>query len=233
MNLITVIDCTSANLPAVKPPPGVLMACYVTGTPDIRWSDNQIAAHPGAVRIDQAPVNTTADETADVLDVERGAATIDDIPGWVEAARTSFGHAIRPGQRRPAVYLEHSELTPAANVMNAAGLTSGVGIWLTEPMTLPEAEQLVINASGPFPIIAVQYEFGPEFDISIVSAAWLNDVSKAPQTSHPGPGKQTGWKFCRKCQSLFYGPQEAISFCPRGAQHDGTESHTYTLEFDR
>ena len=184
MELITVIDCTGANLAAVDPPKDVLMAGYSTGTHGVPWSDAQFAQHPGAVVIDQSPADTPADETADVLDVEPMAATIADIPVWVHAAWTSYRAGRRPGQRTPTVYVEESELTPAANALNAAGITNGVNLWLSEPMSEAAAEHLVKTASGPFPIIGVQYEFQSLFDVSVVSKAWLDNVSKPPQIRH-------------------------------------------------
>jgi hypothetical protein len=44
----------------------------------------RFAAHPGAVRIDQDPA--ASDPTADVLDIEAGAATPASAPGWVRRA---------------------------------------------------------------------------------------------------------------------------------------------------
>jgi C1A family cysteine protease len=40
---------------------------------------------------------------------------------------------------------------------------------------------------------------------------------------------QTGWKFCGKCKSLFWGPSQSISKCPCGGQHDGSGSSVYGL----
>ncbi len=231
MNLTTVYDCIGANVGVVTPPPGVLMAGYATGSGDVPWSDADWQRYPDAVRFDQSPADTPADETADVLDVEPLAATVADVPIWVHGAWTSYQAGRRPGQRRPTIYVEQSELTPVANALNAAGITSGVNLWLTAPMPEHAAIELVTNAGGPFPIIGVQYGFENDHDVSIVSAAWLNDVSKPPQPAKPTGGTQTGWRFCHKCQGLFWGPGEAQSVCPRGAQHDGTQSHEYTLGF--
>lgn len=231
MNLTTVIDCTGANLAAVDPPAGVLMAGYVTGSAGVPWTDAQFAAHPGAIRIDQSPVDTPADETADMIDVEPLAASVADVPIWVHGAWTSYRAGRRPGQRTPTVYVEQSELTPVANALNAAGITSGVNLFLTEPMPEHAAMDILNTASGPFPIVGVQYQFQTLFDVSLVSTAWLDNVSKPPPASAPVGGTQTGWRFCHKCQGLFWGPGQAQSVCPRGAQHDGTGSHEYTLGF--
>ena len=231
MDLTVVYDCTGANLGRFDVPPGVLLAGYVTGTNGVPWTPAQYAAHPSALRIDQAPVNTAADETADLLDVEAGAATIADIPAWVKAARINYAAGARPGQRWPAVYLEESELTPAANALTAAGVPAPVNLFLTKPMTRQAATAMLDATGGPFPFIGIQYEFHDLYDVSLVSTAWLNAVSRKPQTAPPGPMMQTGWRFCRKCQGLFWGPGESVSVCPRGAQHDGSQSHEYTLEF--
>lgn len=231
MDLTTVYDCTGDNLGKFPVPPGVLLAGYVTGSGGVPWTPAQYAAHPSALRIDQAPVNTPADETADLLDVEAGAATIADVPGWVTAARLSFAAGTRPGQRWPAVYVEESELTPAANALIAAGITGRVNLFLTKPMTRETATAMLNATGGPFPLVGIQYEFNGLYDVSLVSTAWLNNVSRDPRIAPQGPMLQTGWRFCRKCQGLFWGPGESVSICPRGAQHDGSQSHEYTLEF--
>lgn len=233
VDLVTVFDCIGANLAAVDIPSGVLMAGYVTGLGDVPWTDAQFMAHPDAIRIDQSPIDTPADETADALDVEPQAATIADVPTWVHGAWTSYRAGRRPGQRKPTIYVEHSELTPVANALNAAGITSGVNLWLSQPMPEHAALDLLQNAGGPFPIVAVQYAFQTLFDVSLVSKTWLEDVSKAPVISQPKPGTQTGWRFCSKCQGLFWGPGESRSMCPRGGQHDGSHSHIYTLGYER
>lgn len=184
MDLVTVYDCIGSNVGKFPVPDGVLMAGYATGTHGVPWSDAEFAQHPGAVVFDQSPTDTPADETADVLDVEPYAATIADVPIWVHAAWTSYRAGRRPGQRTPTVYVEESELTPVANTLNASGITDGVNLWLSSPMSAAAAEHMVETASGPFPIVGVQYDFGPEFDVSVVSKAWLDNVSKPPVISH-------------------------------------------------
>ena len=181
MDLTTVYDCMGSDLGRFPVPPGVLLAGYVTGIGDVPWTAAQFTAHPNAIRIDQAPVNTPADTLADLLDVEAGAATIADIPSWVKSARINFNAGLRPGQRWPTVYVEHSELTPAANALVAAGLTSGVNLFLTEPMSRQAAVEMLNSTGGPFPFVGIQYEFHDLYDVSVVSTAWLNNVSgKAP-----------------------------------------------------
>ena len=233
MELVTVYDCISANLGHFQIPPGVFMMGYATGSGAVPWTGQQFTEHPGAIRVDQSPADTPQDETADVLDVEPLAATIADVPIWVHAAWTSYRAGRRPGQRTPTIYVEESELTPAANTLNAAGITNGVNLFLSKPMSATEAYALLNAAGGPFPIVGVQYEFNQLFDVSVVSKEWLDNVSKLPVNSPPKPAMQTGWRFCWKCQGLFWGPGQQQSFCPMQGRHDGSKSHEYTLEFVR
>lgn len=224
-------DCTGAALAAVNVPPGAQMAAYVTGFPPVPWTTEQLAAHPGAVLIDQAPINTPADETADVYDLENRAGTLTGLPEWVHGAWASYTSGRRPGQRKPTVYVDQSNVTPAVNQLLAVGITHGVNIWLAAQMSADQAAAAVTTASGPFPIVAVQFSFLPDHDVSIVSDTWLEDVSLKPKVPQPTGGTQTGWLFCANCQGLFYGPGAAVSACPRGGRHDGSKSHTYVLGY--
>ena len=185
VDLTTVYDCTGANLGKFGVPPGVLLAGYITGSGGVPWTEAQFTAHPGAIRIDQAPVNTVADETADLLDVEPGAGTVADVPVWVHNALNDFRDGRRPGQRWPTVYVEESELTPVANALVAAGIRSGVNLFLTKPMPLTTATHLLNTTGGPFPFVGIQYEFHELYDVSVVSTAWLNDVSGKPPATSP------------------------------------------------
>lgn len=231
MDLTTVYDCTGANIGSFKVPPGVLLAGYDTGTDGVPWTPAQYSRFPGAIHIDQSPINTPANELADVIDMESEAATLADLAPWVHAARTAVALGTRPGQREPAVYCSRSNVTPVVNTLIAGGITSGVYLWVAEEMKAKDAASILDQSGGPFPIIGVQYAFNPTYDISLFSTAWLNKESVKPQTPKPGPGTQTGWRFCGKCQGLFWGAGEAKSVCPRGAQHDGSQSHEYTLGY--
>lgn len=177
MNLTTVYDCMGSNLGKFPVPHGVLLAGYVTGNGGVPWTPQQFAAHPDAIRIDQSPQNTPADELCDVLDVEQQAATLADVPAWYEAALTNWQTARRPGQRKPAIYMSHSTITPVVNTLIKAGITAGPYIWLAEPMTAAMARAELQKAGGPFPIIGVQYLFMDDHDVSIFSTAYLNNVS--------------------------------------------------------
>ena len=60
-----------------------------------------------------------------------------------------------------------------------------------------------------------------------------HDVPSGPgyqivQNIANAPG-QHGWKWCKKCQGLFYAPATAQSHCPAGGTHDGSLSGDYSL----
>lgn len=227
----TVYDCMGSNLGKFDIPAGVLLAGYVTGSAGVPWSDDQLRSHPNAIRIDQSPADTPADELADVIDMEQNAATLADLGPWANAALMNYHHGARPGQRIPTVYCSRSNETPVVNALNAAGIFTGVCLWRAEEMTAKQAAGVLANAGGPFPIVGVQYQFNDTYDVSLFSTEWLDTVSVALPAAPPKPGTQTGWRFCSKCQGLFWGPGEARSMCPRGGQHDGSHSHEYTLGY--
>jgi hypothetical protein len=228
---VTVFDCIGSAVGSFTLPTATQVAGYVTGSGDVPWTPAQFSRFPGAIRIDQSPVNAATNETADVLDIERGAATVENLPEWVHAAWHSYQAGLRPGQRTPTVYQSLSNVTATVNALLAAGITNGVNLWVAGSMQQLQAADMLAAASGPFPIVAVQYAFQSLFDVSLCSAAWLSNVSKTPGKPQPVPGTQSGWAFCAKCQGLFYGPGEGTSHCPAGGYHDGSKSHSYTLPY--
>lgn len=185
MNLTSVYDCMGAKLGSFKAPVGALFAGYDTGSGGVPWTPAQFAAHPHAVHFDQSPLNTPADETSDVIDLEQAAATLADLKDWVPAAWSSWHTAKRPGQRTPTAYTYRSNITPAVNALVSFGIRNSVNLFLSQPMSRADAANLVITASGPFPIIGVQYEFHADYDISVVSSTWLDDVSGKPAAPPP------------------------------------------------
>lgn len=172
-------------------PAGHQAAGYVTGTDgtngtlDIKWSDAQLAAHPGVVQIDQSPILTGVDETADVLDIENGAATIAEAATWYKAALANFTKAARPGQRLPAVYCSQSNVTPLVNRLIADGVPKGPCLWVANwSDTQAEAITAVLGAGGPYPIIGVQFFSGAFIDFDVFDVGWLAHVS-APTVVPP------------------------------------------------
>lgn len=231
MQLITVYDCPGANINRVTPPPGVKMAGYITGSGPVPWTDAMFARYPDAIRIDQAPENTPMNETADALDMENGAATLQDIQGWVHGAEVNYRNDVRPGQRTPIIYEARSNVTPVVNTLINAGINAGVGLWIAEESSFDDAAREVINASGPFPVIGRQYQFNDLFDVSVFNAEWFNRVSGKTPVSAPKSGVQGGWKWCHKCQGMFYGPHGDSGRCPVGGTHEGVGSYDYEIGF--
>src|SRR6266567_3189867 len=186
MITVPVYDAIRVNVPHL--PPGHV-AGYSTGFGTIPWGAAEWAAHPGAVRIDQDPRAT--DKTADVLDVESGAATVADCAPWAEAAAADVASGARPGQRHPAIYVNLSNLTGVVNSLVAAKITSGVSLWIANwNLTQAEATALVTMASGPYPVIGVQYSDkggGGTYDISVFSKPWLDAVSGPVPPPPPPP----------------------------------------------
>jgi hypothetical protein len=174
--LTIVHDAIAANISALPAGPA---AGYTTGSSDIVWTAEDWKNHPGAVRIDQDP--NASDPTADVLDVENGAATPADAPKWISAARKDITAQTRPGQRTlPLIYQSQDNVTTVVNALISSGIQHNVGLFVADfSLTQTEAEALVTSAGGPFPIKAVQFESGPTFDTSVFNSDWLASVVEA------------------------------------------------------
>lgn len=174
MTAILAYDATHLNINRL--PRESQDAGYTTGTSDIRWTNADWRNHPHAVRIDQD--FAASDPSADVLDVENGAATIADCPVWAKRAETDYNNITRVGQRTPAIYTSESNLTAVANSLVNGGIKSGVGLWVANwNLNVSQAVALVDNAGGPFPIIGVQYSNGEFYDYDVFDVGWLTHVS--------------------------------------------------------
>lgn len=188
----TCADAISANFHVLTK--GTQVAGYTTGSPDIKWTTAQWAEFPDAIRIDQDPA--AADHTADILDVESGAATVAECPGWVKQAQASFHNATRPGQRDPSIYCSRSNVTPVVNALAAAGVAH-CPLWVASWGIGMNGALSILNAtSGPFPVIGVQYQNNGEFDSSVFLTSWLHNRSKTdpPKPAMP-PGQWNDPKF--------------------------------------
>lgn len=181
-------DCMAGNIGTV--PKGHQLAGYTTGTDgtggtlEIRWTEEQFAAHPGTVRICQDLGAT--DVTADVLDVEQGAATMAEAARWYKDALRSYTNAIRPGQRRPAIYINAANVTPLVNALIANGVGQGPRLWVAKwDFSQGNALDEIAAAGGPFPIVGAQFASGPTYDTDVFSSQWLSMVSG--KTDPPPP----------------------------------------------
>ena len=184
-SLVVVHDAIHANIAHLPPGPS---AGYTTGTADIRWTAADWQHHPAAIRICQDFGAT--DITADVLDVESGAATNTEAAAWYHAAFHSYATAARPGQRHPAIYTSASNVTSLVNALIANGVRSGPNLWVARwDRNDARANSDIANASGPFPIIGIQddpSQPGQPYDTSVFDGAWRNAVSVLP-TPTPSP----------------------------------------------
>lgn len=190
ISIVVGYDATHANIAHL--PKG--QACgYTTGSQEIQWTAADWAAHPTAVRICQDSGAT--DHTADVLDVERYAATYADCPVWAKEAITNYEKIARPGQRKPAIYCSASTVTAVVNALKGGGVAGGIGLWVAN-WNLTEAQAVadVQTASGPFPIIGIQYTDAPHYyDVDVFDQTWLATVAEpAPPKPHTGQHIATG-----------------------------------------
>lgn len=178
MTEVVGIDATHANIGQL--PPGLQYAGYSTGSPDVRWTPEDWAAHPGALRIDQNAA--ASDGTADYLDVERGAATNGEAAVWYRRALVSYRAATRPGQRWPGIYTSLSNVTPLVNALIAGGVTSGPKLIIARWDLDATVEDIlrIATASGPFPIVGYQIMDAGAYDVDLFSAAWLANMSRLP-----------------------------------------------------
>lgn len=185
-------DAIGANLDAVAAAhPGAQLATYTTGSGAIPASPAQLKAHPGILRICQ-DVGAT-DDTADYLDVENGAATLGDCPGWYSRANRNYLSATRPGQRSPAIYQSADNVTAVVDSLISGGVKSGCGL-IVANWNLTEAQAFadVVNAAGPFPIVGVQFgDLGLD-DENVFSEPWLTAVSgRVHRTVHTFDGRES------------------------------------------
>jgi hypothetical protein len=164
-------------------------AGYTTGSPDIRWTPADWAAHPGAVRIDQDAASS--DLTADVLDVENGAATNGEAAHWYRMAQGSWDAGTRPGQRLPAIYTSASNVTPLVDALKAGGVDNGPRLWVARwDFSQANAIAEIVAASGPYPIIGAQFAPGTFYDTNMFSSTWLREVSMVPVHVPPAAPRQ-------------------------------------------
>lgn len=168
------------------PKGAAVYAGYSTGSGVVPWAASDFAAHATALgpclRIDQDPA--ASDPTADYLDVEGGAATVADCPGWARRALNAYKTGKRPGQRSPAIYMSQSSVSAVVDSLIAGGVTSGVGLVIANwSVTEVTAVADVINASGPFPIVGIQFADPGPYDVNVFSRAWL-----LAQSGRPAPG---------------------------------------------
>jgi hypothetical protein len=212
MTLVLVHDATTQEFSSL---PAGMAAGYTTG-PGVAWTPAQFRAKPGAVRIDQDP--KASDPTADVLDIESLAATYADGPVWVKAARADIAARKRLGQRvMPVIYMSKSNVTEVVNALINGGVTSGVGLWVASWTASESSGDLTVTDTGPFPIVACQFNGGLQFDTSVFEASWLDNVVVPAGIPH------------YSVKTLPPGQWEGMSVLS-GTGTDGDQWHTSTAD---
>jgi hypothetical protein len=183
-------DAIRVNI-ASLPPDAPAYAGYATGAGIVPWTQAQFDAHATSLgpclRVDQDPA--ASDPTADYLDVENGAATPADGPGWVKRAAAARAAVRRRGQRPPAIYMNASTVTSVVNALIDGGVKSGAGLIIAD-WSLTEAQALadVLAAAGPFPVVGIQCADSGPYDVNIFSRAWLLDQAGGAVTP-PAPAE--------------------------------------------
>lgn len=194
------------------------LAGYTTGSGFVPWTASQWAQHKGALRICQNPGAT--DYTADILDVESGAATLTDCPIWAVHALASFHAATRPGQRKPAIYCSASNVTSVVNALIAGGVHSGVGLFVADWTNSRAAALAKLETSGgPFPVTGVQYQDAGTYDLDLFLTSWLAEVSGKAVVPQVPPGQWLNpaawtWKAVTLAGTGLDGKQHVFTFSP-------------------
>jgi hypothetical protein len=201
--------------PGVIPIGAQLVASYVDGF----GGYSEAVARFGSAKVVSISVQNN---NADVADVETGAMTPADLPGWL-------ARQYARGLKRPVVYCNQSTWPSVRKVM---GTNTRVSYWIAAPgnngtygpATLPGAD-------------AVQNLFAGKFDTSVVQPTFpfYDAPSPVPVPPKPVPkptsGTQAGWLWCNKCSGLFFGAA-AGNVCPAGGKHVGTASWKYDVGFN-
>jgi len=200
-------DAIRTNISSL-PKGAQVYAGYATGSGVVPWTEADFTAHATALgpclRIDQDPA--ASDATADYLDVENGAATIADCPGWAKRAMEAHSAAVRPGQRSPAIYCSASNVTPVVNSLIAGGVKSGIGLIVANwSITEAQAVAEVLAASGPFPVAGIQFSDPGPFDTNVFSKAWLASMSGHWEPAAPVPAAPA------KAATVPSGPREWVT----------------------
>jgi hypothetical protein len=143
-------DATRSNATVLVPLKPSMVAIYLTGSPDIRWTSKEVQLFPNAqfVRIDQGG-QTSPQFEATVFDVEPGAWTMGNA---VAACKECTAE-------RPTIYCDRSDyLTVPASFSD--------DLWIAAP-GLTDAQAIALAAKDKR-IVAVQNVFAGSFDSSLV-----------------------------------------------------------------
>ena len=191
--LVPMLDATVAHARSI-PLATVKVAGYVTGA-GVAWDAKTWAWFPdaGKVRIEQDPP-AAVPLHSDVLDVERGAATPNDAPGWVLAR-------VSAGLQWSTIYASSDVLGSVADEFRASGYSHFLGhvdAWLADwNLTEHQAAALIGTQVHGLTVRAVQWASPTSnpnlivpgstatlaqalIDVSVAEAAWHGPAPLAP-----------------------------------------------------
>lgn len=122
---------------------------YDTGSGIVPWSQAEWDLFSG-IKLHITQIDGVNNVDSDIIDIEPQAATIQQAVEWCKERIAA--HKV------PTCYLSGSNVTPLVNALIAAGITSGVYLGVAHPgMSLAEAQAILDQSGGPFPIVYVQY----------------------------------------------------------------------------
>jgi|SRR5271170_44711 len=191
-----------------------LVAVYDTGSADIAATPADLAELPAGmpvVMIDQG-FTGSPNMHANIRDCENGGWLLNkavDRSGWDVA--------------RPTLYLGYPDTTMEAYDAGWRG-----DVWLVGPSLVPPATPPTVPPG--LTVVAVQWDYGPDFDISAVFDPYWPEAKPMPDPTFPF--NQTDWRHCGKCSGLFYAGDSTTlqrGVCPAGGTHDGTGSGDYAI----
>jgi hypothetical protein len=195
-------DAISANYQAGIGAGTQLLGVYVTGTPDIQWTQAQLAAIPAGVVVVTIDQGSDGSPVADAMvrDVETGAWT----PGGAVTEQPWTA-------ARPTIYCSADTL-PA---LEQAGWQGDV--WVADWTGSPPAQPYVVPAG--MTCVAVQYSDqggGGAYDLSVVfDPTWPGGNMDAVAWPAVEPFKGV----CEKCGVIWATNTTAGNVCAAGGQH--------------
>jgi hypothetical protein len=70
-----------------------------------------------------------------------------------------------------------------------------------------------------------------DLEVAPGGQAWVSFRMETEEANN-GPGTQVGWRFCFKCNGMFFvGNGLSATHCSAGGQHDGSRSWHYVMRF--
>lgn len=79
---------------------------------------------------------------------------------------------------------------------------------------------------GVCPVRSTSF-FEPHAAFEVVT--FLVEGAEGPER----PGTQDNWCWCRKCEGMFFKGNATAGVCPRGGEHDSTDSGIYRFTFGK